>query len=243
MLEIIEVIERSTQGKTKPFICRGNDDATYFVKGRDAGKSSLICEWICGCLARHWQLPIPDFEIAYVPPQLIQGPKTLELPDLGHGPVFASKRRSGTELNWQTAHSVPWKIRQDVLLFDWWIKNGDRTLTEQGGNPNLFWAPDAQDLVVIDHNIALDATVTSADFFVDHVFRDQAPAVFDDLVTRAEYTKQMTAAMAHWDAILESIPDEWRYLDAAQLDPVAFDWSAARALLTAFESDDFWAIR
>ncbi|MGB7756538.1 MAG: HipA family kinase [Salinisphaera sp.] len=243
MLEIVEVIERSTQGKTRPFICRGDDDAVYFVKGCDAGKRSLICEWICGCLARHWQLPIPDFEIAYVPPQLMSGPKTLELSDLGSGPVFASKRRRGTELSWHSAQTVPPKMKQDVLLFDWWIKNGDRTLTAHGGNPNLFWAPDAQELVVIDHNVAIDATVTSDNFFIDHVFCDQASAVVDDLVTRAEYTRRMNAAMARWDAIIESIPDEWRYLDTEQLDPVAFDWSAAYALLTAFESNDFWAIR
>lgn len=240
MIEIIEVIERSVQGKTRPFICRGSDDAIYFVKGRDAGKRSLICEWICGCLARELTLPLPAFEIAYVSPALLRGPETLQLSDLGAGPVFASKQRRGTEFTWQTVGAVSRTLRQDVLLFDWWIKNGDRCFSERGGNPNLFWTPDSGELIVIDHNVALDETVQAENFLTDHVFRDDADAVFGDMVIRAEYTQRLLSAMSHWDTILADIPEEWRYLDADFLDPVAFDWDGAYALLMAFESEAFW---
>lgn len=27
----------------------------------------------------------------------------------------------------------------DVLVFDWWVRNEDRHLTEMSGNPNLLW--------------------------------------------------------------------------------------------------------
>lgn len=39
---IEEVLGRSTQGVTEPFICRGDDGETYYVKGYGAGRRSLI---------------------------------------------------------------------------------------------------------------------------------------------------------------------------------------------------------
>lgn len=39
-IDIDEVIGRSEQGKTRPFICRGCDGHLYYVKGRDAGRCS-----------------------------------------------------------------------------------------------------------------------------------------------------------------------------------------------------------
>jgi hypothetical protein len=41
-------------------------------------------------------------------------------------------------------------------MFDWRIKNGDRTQTDVGGNPNLFWDVDNDSLLVLDHNQAFD---------------------------------------------------------------------------------------
>lgn len=32
-LEIVEIMGRAQQGVTQPFICRGEDDQVYFVKG------------------------------------------------------------------------------------------------------------------------------------------------------------------------------------------------------------------
>jgi hypothetical protein len=34
---------------------------------------------------------------------------------------------------------VPVALALDVLVFDWWLRNEDRHLTESGGNPNLLW--------------------------------------------------------------------------------------------------------
>ena len=61
------------------------------------------------------------------------------------------------ELTASTVMEVPVNLQQDVLAFDWWIRNSYRYLTEKGGNPNLFWQPDSHGLVVIDHNLAFDA--------------------------------------------------------------------------------------
>lgn len=61
-VEIVEVIRRSKQGQTEPFICRGADDALYFVKGRSAGRVTLIKELVAGHLATKLGLPIADFD-------------------------------------------------------------------------------------------------------------------------------------------------------------------------------------
>ncbi|ROO27575.1 HipA family kinase [Salinisphaera japonica] len=242
-LEITEVRRRSEHGMTRPFICRGDDGAVYFVKGRDAGKAALIREWICGCLGRTLGLPIASFDIAWVPGELIAGPASLELDDLGDGPVFASRERRVSELTLQSAAEIPPALRRDVLVFDWWVKNGDRSLTERGGNPNLFWAPDSKELVIIDHNVALDDTLMRDEFLADHVFRDEAETVFNDLAMRAEYTARLESAIMQLDAATAAIPAQWRYHDADELDSVAFDWVAMKTLLSAFRTEGFWAIR
>ena len=43
-ITIEEVYKRSEQGVLRPFLCRGSDGETYFVKGRGAGYRSLIGE-------------------------------------------------------------------------------------------------------------------------------------------------------------------------------------------------------
>jgi hypothetical protein len=45
-LSIVEILGRSKQGRTRPFLCCCDDDQLYFVKGRDAGHRSLLCEWL-----------------------------------------------------------------------------------------------------------------------------------------------------------------------------------------------------
>ncbi|MEW5824691.1 MAG: HipA family kinase [Pseudomonadota bacterium] len=41
----VEIIDRSEQGMTRPFICRGEDGFVYFVKGRGAARrSSGFCK-------------------------------------------------------------------------------------------------------------------------------------------------------------------------------------------------------
>ena len=39
---ITEVIGRSSQGITRPFLCRADDGRLYYVKGNGAGRRALI---------------------------------------------------------------------------------------------------------------------------------------------------------------------------------------------------------
>ena len=59
---ITEIVRRSEQGVTRPFLCRSADGTGYFVKGIvGAGAESLRAEWVCGKLAQTLGLPIPDY--------------------------------------------------------------------------------------------------------------------------------------------------------------------------------------
>ena len=86
-IDIIEIIGRSTQGVTLPFICRGHDGSLYYVKGNRAGRRALICEWIAGQVAKSLGLPIPDFRQAVIPNQLITLSARDDISELGSGTV------------------------------------------------------------------------------------------------------------------------------------------------------------
>ncbi len=80
-VQIIEVIRRSEQGVTQPYICRGDNDKIYFVKGIGAGRRSQICEWVAGNLGLVLGLPIAPFDIVEVPEELMELNFTLDLSD------------------------------------------------------------------------------------------------------------------------------------------------------------------
>ena len=72
MIKITEIIRRATNGITKPFLCKASDEKTYYVKGKAAGNSGLIKEFISAKLAQTLKLPIPLFQILYVASELIE---------------------------------------------------------------------------------------------------------------------------------------------------------------------------
>lgn len=128
---IEEILGRADQGVTKPFLCRGDDELLYYVKGVGANRRSLICEWMAGNLAAGFGLNVPQFEIAYVPAGLAE--LHPEGRDLGSGPVFASQvAHNLNEILFVQGKRVPQKVRRDVIAFDWWVRNADRSLTATG---------------------------------------------------------------------------------------------------------------
>lgn len=240
-VEIVEVLRRSDQGMTKPFICRGNDDEIYFVKGTGAGRRSQICEWIAGNLGLAMNLPLAPFEIVYVPEELIDLDVELELNDLGAGAAFASRERRVAEVTCSVLGDIPKDLQQDVLIFDWWTLNGDRCLSEKGGNPNLFWQPEKKELVVIDHNQAFDLTVNKRFLMEGHIFREQMKGFSaDDFFRRNDYNSIMSAALEAWEDIVTKIPESWYYADNEMTVPVDFDLDATHQLLKRYLDDGFW---
>lgn len=230
-LQVTEIVRRLDQGMTRPFLVRAEDDALYVAKGRDTTQRGLMAEWICGHLAKALGLSIPECTLLDVPPDLVAvfGPDGNAL---GAGLVFGSRQESNVqEFAVTQLKHIEAKERLQLLAFDWWVENADRSLTPHGGNPNLLWRAAENRLLVIDHNLAFDATFDEAEFFAMHVFRDDAATLFGDLVCRAETSALLEAALSCFDAAVSSLPPAWNWVDVAQTIPVQVDWNATKARL------------
>ena len=238
MVDIIEILGRSEQGVTRPYKCRGEDDQIYFVKGIGAGRSSQVYEYVAGSLGRILGLPIAPFGIIHVPEELVLG--NSDYSDLGYGPVFGSVRQLITELNYAGIEHVPYDLQAAVLAFDWWIKNEDRLLTESGGNPNLFWEPGEEKLVIIDHNQAFDPTFDPENFKENHVFSCQVNNVFGDAVFQEEQIARFKSALGALESTLNELPEEWSYLDVEMTIKANFSKEDIINILERCNNDGFW---
>lgn len=242
MIQIVEIINRANQGVTRPFLCKGDDDLLYYVKGigSHAGHRSLLAEWISGHLAFDFGLPIAPFKLVEIPEILIEYANP-EWKSLGYGIAFASERQNLVqELQWSQLRQVSTELQRDILVFDWWIHNADRSLTEKGGNPNLLWDTQSGKLTVIDHNNAFDSDFKATDFCASHAFRAQIPAVFDDCVVRASYIERIESSFAAFETACNNSPDEWWWIGEGV--PCSFKKEDARRLLERFNYQSFWGI-
>ena len=240
MIEVVEILGRSQQGCTSPYICRCDDNFEYFVKGLDAARSSQIYEWISANLGSKMGLPIPKFEIVDVNEAFLIAP---EFKGIGAGPSFASKKVSVNEFVLANVRDVPKALQRDVFMFDYWINNGDRNLTEKGGNPNLFWNPAESELVVIDHNLAFAGDFSKSDFIECHAFREEGLKVFDDMCHRSHYSSLFESILSDFDLIFDEIPEEWLYIDSDM--SIESDYLKADeifAILSRCSTGDFWRL-
>lgn len=242
-LTVVEVLARSTEGRTQPYICRCNDGEVYFAKGRSATRPGLIAEWLCACLGEAFGLPLAPYGIAYVPEELIELDITGWLDELGAGEVFVSRRVNTVNVTEMHYELVPQVQRRDVLAFDWWVHNADRTLTRMGGNSNLLWNPaGAGSLVVIDHNLAFDPAFSAKDFCEFHVFSDEIPNMFSDFVLRNEYAARFAHALTFWHQSCANLPEAWGFIDPEQTLPVNYPFPAVKTLLDRAQTDAFWQL-
>lgn len=241
-LTIVEILERSEQGRTRPFLCRCDDDQLYYVKGRDAGPRSLLCEWLAGHLGLAFGLPLPDFTVVQAPQSLLD--LYPEGRDLGPGPAFASAKVDHVqELTVSHLDGVNASLQRDVLVFDWWVKNQDRTLSAVfDGNPNLLWDAHGKKLVVIDHNLAFDREFSAVEFSQAHVFRDQISNVFQDLAECGRYAQRLREVLAVWPDACNNAPFQWWHADSEQTVPTDFDPVATLALLNRCTTEEFWRL-
>lgn len=227
-IEIIEIVRPAEQGRSVPYLCRGEDDHHYFVKGRQTDRRSLWCEWMCSHLGRAFGLPIPPFRVVRVSPELLdETPPALR--NIGAGPAFGSQQAE--HLQWfepSLVVRVSERLRRDILVFDWWIRNLDR----MDGNPNLLWEPVDASVAVIDFNQAFDPAFSLREFAEFHLFRADAHPVFDDLAERAQYLERLERALAVWDEACDNAPSEWAWENDERDVPAAFDSAAVRAALS-----------
>lgn len=240
-LRLVEILDRSVQGRTRPFYCRGEDGHFYYVKGRDAGKRSLICEWMGGSLATAFGLTIPHFTIAYAPAKLLQ--MHPEGYDLGPGPLFASRATPNlAELSFASVAEVPREVRRDVAVFDWWVRNEDRSLTAHGGNPNLLWDPALKALQPIDHNLAFDGDFSPRLFLETHVFARDFVEVSNDIADRSVYAGRLQLAMAVTPAAWDDVPQEWLFEDDEETVATDFSPIDVSTMLATCSQEMFWRV-
>lgn len=240
-VEIVEILRPAEQGRSEPYLCRGEDDNHYFVKGRQTDRRSLWCEWMCSHLGQAFGLPIPPFRVVNVSPALLnETPPALR--NLGVGPAFGSQQAKN--LQWFEPTLVvraPEALRRDILVFDWWIRNLDR----MDGNPNLLWEPIDGSVAVIDFNQAFDSDFSLRAFSEFHLFRADAVGVFDDLAERAQYLERLERALVVWDEACNNAPPEWAWENDERDVPATFDPLPLRTKLSGLldpQNPDCWRI-
>lgn len=211
MLEICEIIEPAVQGRTSPFLCKASDNKNYYVKGLAATASGLMKEWIVGTIAHKLGLPVPRFQIAYLDETLVKAHGSNALKSLGSGYVFASECvDSVTEFKYEMLKQVSASLQIDILLFDLWVQNEDRVLTDKGGNPNLLWESGYSKLHVIDHNLAFDNDFNQNLFWETHVFRLQFSNFQLDSIEKQTIESRLQESLKCWTLCWDKIPDEWK---------------------------------
>jgi len=267
---ITEVLGRSEQGMTRPFICQVNQWNICYVKGAYAGQRSLCCEWVAGWLANAIlpglpsgasPIGVPPIEIAEVPRALIDASARKDIRDLGAGTVFASWRMEGAqELSWSSAQGWPDETMAALLLLDLWIQNEDRSLSAQGGNPNLMvtqipplpdwdeegalWKdiPRREMLWAYDFNLAFDDQFDRARFFDAHVFGGMLKQWPEGFRERME--PRLRAALERLPKLFDELPPEWLHLDGDDTLPVQLDINRVSSVLSLpfTEPDTFWKL-
>ena len=236
-VQIVEILGPSDQGRSRPYKCRGEDDAIYYVKGRQTNRASLWHEWVCGHLAQRFGLHVPAFEIVEVGEDLLRETPA-EWRDLGSGPAFGSRLYPcAVWMEVGLINLVPTNVQRDVLVFDWWIQNCDR-LT---GNTNLLIDAMVKKLVVIDHNLAFDRQFSAEEFLAHHVFAANWPAICSDLVVQAEYSQRLSTALEGLSMDCHNVPDEWHWANAEMDVPANFDIQYVQQTLNRCTTPELWS--
>lgn len=241
MIEIQEVIKKSDQGYGDAHYCQGVNSKHYWVKGLAALRNCQINEWIAGHLAKRLGLPIANFCLVKISEEFY-----FYMPDefkvgLGYGPAFASEHVEGaSELIAKLLDSVPIELKRELLLFDYWVQNEDRTI----GNPNLLWLPEAERLIVIDHNLAFDESFDEKKFFgasnAGHIFRSVKDDLFSDLVSVDESRVRLVEALSIFDDVVGKIPPEWMFADLDASYNAGIDIERKRQILERCNNERFW---
>ncbi|WP_342609692.1 HipA family kinase [Vibrio tritonius] len=234
MIYIEQIIRRMKQGQTGPYLCKADDGDQYIVKGPNTTYAGLIHEWVCAHLGKLLGLPIPDFKIAYIDNSILE----FSSYELSEGDWFASKYEENIQ-------DVPFQLLSELdriqlkllFLFDYWIKNGDRNLTQFGGNPNLFIRSDLKSFIVLDHNLSFDTDFESTfhDLKLSHVGSQAWYSEQLSLLDQIEYKNLLSDTLKKLESSLDSVPQEW--IDNCGNDSIIDD---IRLTLERFDKPDFW---
>jgi hypothetical protein len=234
MIEIVEIVEDTIQGLTKPALCHGSDGNRYIVKGREALSSGLKNEYVCAYLGKRLGLPVPDYTLATFPSELLEFDDEL-VRRFGNGPCFASKYHPYVQEFDRSSYSTERaQFFKDLFVFDFWIQNDDRNfVAEHGGNPNLIVESDRKQIFVIDHNLAFDNSFVLESFRKTHVGHEYWFGEQMSLLDRDYYEQKMANALQGLNELVNTIPDEWCE------DSFSF-FQTINSRLSQFDKEFFW---
>lgn len=206
MIFIEEIVSQMHQGATKPLRCLDSNGVEYVVKF-DGGMTfdGLVKEWLGASLAKEFGLAVPAFDSAFLD-QALSSSYSFAESNPKEEMAFASRLVADcSEYSLTNERFVDENVKRDVFVFDLWVQNHDRNLTEQGGNVNLLWSL-SQGLYVIDHNLIFQP---DSGFAEHHVFRSAGESVYQDGLLRSDYQSRLLNVMQKWEDIVSSIPKEW----------------------------------
>lgn len=131
---IEQIRSRAEQSITRPFLCRGDDEHWYYVKGRGTGLRSLLCEWIAGRLGQAFGLSIAHFE-----QHVFAAPTPHVFEDLANRARYAARLEAALEVFDTTCDEVPeeWWLVDDGVSADF-DRMATRHLLERFDNDD-FW--------------------------------------------------------------------------------------------------------
>ncbi len=206
IVPLVEIGPRTETGYSSgAHRCLGRDGRYYYVKSPHlAGAAAVVAEWIAAGLATAMGLPVREASLVTIPKALISS----DLIALGHGPAFGSLELPQADpLSWSSAEKLPAALRAEVLLFDYWIRNMDRTLGAAGGNPNLLAAAGTP-LALIDHGNAFDPDFNAPEFLGNHVFAGSRGHWLEK-TSRTAWQKRARQTLKLLPGLWEQLPPEW----------------------------------
>ena len=174
-----------------------------------------------------------------MPKEILDNGMGQSFAELGSGLVFGSCHIEGAqELGFEDAMTVIRKqpeLADKMLVFDWWIRNEDRTLGEKGGNPNILICVVDRQVHIIDHNIAFDRKWDEGRFFTEHVFSSRRNTIVPNWLLAFRDT--LRQGYAEIEAVWAEMPDVWKYHDSELTLPVDISIEEVRGILDRVETE------
>jgi hypothetical protein len=235
LINVIEILYQMKQGATAPYLCLGDNDKKYVIKRQRAGFEGCVKEWLLGKLGQSFGLPIPDCQLVNIDGSLLEYNDNY-LSEIGEGTAFASEFITDLqEVNYQKLDNASVDILRNLYVFDYWVRNADRNLTEQGGNPNLFYKQSSLDLIVLDHNLAFDNDFLKQDHRELHACKRFWSAQFD-FESQQKYEERMRNSLQHWEYLISNIPSDWK------VEVTGFDGfiNQLKLILDKYKTNLFW---
>lgn len=230
IISIDEIVRKMNQGLTEPYLCKADDGNTYVVKSNNATYAGLVKEWVVAHLGKEFGLPIPSFKIAWLDDTLLRYSEY----NIEGGYCFASYYHPNIqEITYNQINGLDTWLLKDLFMFDYWVKNNDRNLSQYGGNANFFFDQRTKQPFVLDHNLSFSDDFDLAAHMAQHVGASRWEGL--DLVDMQHYEKKFENAFSVVDNAIKTIPDEW-------LEQYAEEWidSELLSVLDRYKYDEFW---